>query len=261
MNPPIENFVNTNILRHCYNRRDFSFGNPDAPQTVVLVGSCRIVPFLNFLRAYNALNRHPLELLCFNPVEMWAGPGHDVADCVNRTMDGYLFDRVDYLICEHLQNCGALNTVRDAEDNIYDTLGCHPVVHIRLPNWNNLHIYDRETEGFDREYAALGSGDRAMVLHERTEMHKERFLGYCRQSSFPHLEPWVGENWQSVRFGWTNNHPTLTLVTAMLEATAAAMGIPFTPPLSTHPLVATDVYASTGTPLTPVDYAANDWKF
>lgn len=261
MNLPPDQLVTTNLLRRCYDQRDFSFGNPQAPQTVVLVGSCRIVPFLNFFRAYNDLNRHPLELLCFNPVEMWGGPGHDVAESVNRVLAGYRFGKVDYLISEHLQHCGVLNTVAAAEQNLFKDMGCEPVVHIRLPNWNAMHNYDAETAMFDADYAALPHDERVAVLRDRTAVNKARFLRHCRNSSFPELEPWIEDLWQTTRLGWTNNHPTLVLVRKLLGLTARAMGITFGPELGAHPLCASDTYAATGTPLNRVDYEANNWKF
>lgn len=56
--------ITTNILRASYEKRVFSFGNPNAGTTVCLIGSCRIVPLLNALRVYNEQNGNPLELLC-----------------------------------------------------------------------------------------------------------------------------------------------------------------------------------------------------
>ena len=67
--------ITTNHLRAAYDNGSFSFGNSGASSVICLVGSCRIVPILNYLRAYNDLNGHPFELLCFNPVEMWRGVG------------------------------------------------------------------------------------------------------------------------------------------------------------------------------------------
>src|SRR5690242_10362689 len=125
--------ITTNILRESYERREFAFGNP-AGKKVVLIGSCRIVPLLNALRVYNSLNRNPFELLCFNPVEMWGGPGHHVHDGVNQILANYRFPETDFLVCEHLQFCGVLNTVRSSEQNIFDSLRANPTVEIRLPN-------------------------------------------------------------------------------------------------------------------------------
>lgn len=252
--------ITTNILRASYERREFSFGNP-AGKKIVLIGSCRIVPLLNALRAYNSLHGNPFELLCFNPVEMWAGPGHHVHDGVNQIMEGYQFGEPDFLVCEHLQYCGVLNTVRSSEQNIFDSLGCHPKVEIRLPNWNGLHIFDAETEMHSKEYAALGHNDRVEELRKNTAIHKARFLSHCRESSFPELETWVDENWLTTRMGWLSNHPSRALWWRMFICVASQMGLKITAQLEKHDLCADDVYKSTGVALTKVDYDANNWEF
>jgi hypothetical protein len=261
MNLPLDKPITTNILRHCYERGDFSFGNPKGAAIVVLVGSCRIVPFLNILRVYNELRGFPLELLCFDPVEMWGGPGHEVADGVNRILSGYRFDRADYLVCEHVQYCGVLNTVRSSEQNIFASLGCAPVSEIRLPNWNDMHLFDAETAKYDPCYAVLQGADRPAELRRRSDIHKNRFLSHCRLSSFPDLAEWTEANWLTTRLGWTSSHPSIALTWRMYAAVAGAMGIAITPELSEHPLCSVDTYRSTGTVLNAVDYEANGWIF
>jgi hypothetical protein len=47
----------------------------------------------------------------------------------------------------------------------------------------------------------------------------------------------------------------------MFKSAMGAMGLEVTKELASHPLCATDVYASTGVKLTDVDYEANGWKF
>lgn len=257
MNP-----ITTNILRASYDRREFSFGAPGAAKKIVLIGSCRIVPFLNALRVYNLLHGNPFELLCFNPVEMWVGPGHHVHDGVNNILSGYQIGKADFLVCEHLQYCGVLNTVRSSEQNIFDSLGCVPDVEIRLPNWNDMHIFDVETAMHDKVgYANLPFPDRVTFIREQTAIHKARFLSHCRGSSIPELESWTEENWLTTRMGWTSSHPSQPLIWKMFRSVAEKLGLEITPELEAHPFCANDIYQSTGIALTPVDYEANDWKF
>jgi hypothetical protein len=261
MNLPIDKPATTNLLRHCYNHRDFSFGNSDAGTVIALVGSCRIVPFLNFMRVFNHAHGYPFELLCFNPVEMWEGPGHEVDAGVAKVLDGYRFGKVDFLIGEHVQNCGYLNTVRSSEQNVFDSLGCDPRVEIRLPNWNAMHIFDAETAMYDPEYCALDPSERAVVLRERTNLHKAKFLDYCAKSSFPDLAQWVTDHWLTLRMGWTNSHPSIELSLEMFRHVATALQLPLDEAFYAHPLCVTDGYKPSGMVLTPVDYEANGWQF
>jgi hypothetical protein len=250
--------IDTPYLRASYNKRMFSFGDNRAPITVVLVGSCRIVPFLNYLRIHGT----PMNLLCFNPIEMWNGPGCEVSDGVNTVMAGYRFGKVDYLICEHLQYCGVINTVRSSKDNIYDSLGCNPLSEIRLPNWEGMHIFDAETAGYDRAgYANLGHVEKVNHIRTETAKHKARFLSHCRECSFPQVESWTEENWLTTRLGWSSNHPTLTLIHKLFGLVAEQMKLSLSDQFNKNPIYTRDLYESTKMSLTPVDYEANLWQF
>lgn len=255
--------ITTNFLRASYERRQFSFGNPQAKQTVCLIGSCRIVPFLNHLRAYNAIHGDPFELMCFNPVEMWEGrAGCEVSDGVNKILQGHQIGKVDYLLCEHLERCGVLNTVRSSHENIFDSLGCSAAVEMHLPNWNNMHVLDAETAMHDRDgYAKMPHAERVAFIREQTAIHKARFLSHCRGCSFPELEAWVSEHWLTVRMGCSSCHPSHPLLRRMFECVAGRMGLNITSELAAHPLCATEVYEPTAIPLTEVDYEANNWRF
>lgn len=251
--------ITTNILRASYENRQFSFDH--GQKVVCLIGSCRIVPFLNYLRVYNAMHGNPFELLCFNPVEMWEGPGREVSDGVNKVMQGYRLGKVDYLLCEHIERCGVLNTVRFTPENIFDSLGCDPAVEMRLPNWNNMHLFDAETAMHDKVgHANLPHFDRVNFIREQTAIHKERFLSHCQGCSFPELEAWVAEHWLTTRLGWSSSHPSRPLLWRMFECVAGKMGLNIGD-ITEHPLCATDVYQSTGIPLNAVDYEANNWQF
>lgn len=254
--------ITTNILRASYDCGQFCFGGNGAGKRIVLIGSCRIVPFLNYLRVYNSLNGDPFELGCFNPVEMWTGPGNEVSDGVNNILKDYRLGETDFLVCEHVQYCGVLNTVRSSEQNIFDSLGCNPAVEIRLPNFNDMHIFDLETAMHDRVgYANLSHPEKVAFIKGETAKHKARFLSHCRGSSLPELEAWVESNWLTTRLGWSSSHPSRALLWRMFEGVAEKLGIEITPQLESHPLCLADVYQSTGIALTDVDFEANGWKF
>lgn len=253
--------VTTNTLRASYEQGVFSFGNPDAGLTIALIGSCRIVPILNGLRAYNEMHGDPFELLCFNPVELWKGPGSDVGECANDALKDYRMDGVEFLVSEHLSRCGVLNTVTRERLNVFDSLGCNPDLHVRLPNWNGMHLFDTETAMWDPRYAALKPDERAPELRRRADSHKQRFIDYCRQSSFPCMAQWVEDEWLNVRMGWTSNHPSLPVIWRLFNGVAGKLGIEISRELAEHPFCATDIYKPTGIRLNGIDYAANQWKF
>lgn len=253
--------VTTNHLRASYDRGEFSFGNPDAPTTVCIVGSCRIVPILNCLRAYNSMNGDPFELICLNPVELWDGPGSDVAECSTRKLKDYRFGKTDFLICESLKRCGALNTLGDEQENVFDSLGCDPGRVLRLPNWHFMHMYHSETRVYNPAYAAKPREEQVAYIRDRAAGCKEKFLSECRTSSFPELVPWVEGVWLEQRLGWTSEHVSRNLFWKFFELISGAMQIPISREFAAHPFNTSDPYASTGAVLTDIDYEANNWKF
>ena len=258
--------IGTPNLRAAYDRGQFVFSEPveAGAKTVVLIGSCRIVPFLNYLRLHNAMAApgDAMRLICLNPVEMWRGVGCEVADGANEKLVGFKFGNVDFLICEHVQYCGVLNTVRSSPQNIYDNLGCSPVVEMRLPNWNDMHIFDAETAMHDKvTYANLGRAERVDFIRAQTAIHKARFLSHCRGSTFPQLEAWTEEHWKTVRLGWTSSHPSHSLIWRMFERVAEKMGLNLPLDFVNHPICKSDLYALTGIALTDIDREANDWKY
>ena len=272
MNPnaPYTVLIGPGDLRKAYGAGKFTFGNPDAGEVVCLVGSCRIAPILNYFRAYNSLHGDRFELICLNPVEMWEGDGTSLADGTRKCLADFRFGKVDFLICEHMVNCGVLNTLDSpafcqdhTRENLFKSLGCAPGAILRLPNWHTLHIYDAETAGFDPSYAAMDPGDRKEFLRRQVAEHKERYLGYCRDCSFPEMEQWTLDNWTKVRMGWTNSHATRELSWKLFELIARDMGLEIIPQLAAHPFCTRDMFVGRGhhTELTPLDYEVNGWEF
>jgi hypothetical protein len=260
--------LGTPDLRIAYNARRFTFSDrvSENSKTVVIIGSCRVVPFLNYLRVYNAMSTagDAMNLICLNPVEMWKGVGSHVADGVNEMLKDFRLGRVDYLICEHVQYCGALNTVRSSPQNIYDNLGCEPAVEMRLPNWNQMHIFDLETEMWDTQrqgYSLLTKDERVLYLREHTEQHKAKFLSHCSSSTYPDLADWVRLHWLDIRIGWSSNHPTKALLSQIFSRITQTMGLDVSCGFLEHPICNDDLYASTGFQLTDIDRLANQWRF
>ena len=185
--------VTTNHLRASHAKGHFSFGNDESDFKVCLIGSCRIVPILNYFRAMNLVGGFEFNLTCYNPVEMWGGVGTDVGECATALLSGHRIGRVNALVCENLKRCGALNTVVGSEENVFDTLGCEPDQIIRIPNWNGMMMYDAEVSMYNQEYAAMTGTNRIEELRRRTNQCYELFMGHCRKSSLNGMSDWVAE--------------------------------------------------------------------
>jgi len=251
----------TSDLRSCYERNDFSFGNPTSLFVVCFIGSCRVLPLLDYFRAYNSLNGEPFELLCFNPVEMWKGPGTDIGEIVTEKFKDFRFPRVDVLICESLITCGSLNTVDSQPLNVFSTLGCAPEALLRIPNWHGMFLYDKEVKMFNTTYASMSREQRIESLRTFMLLYKTQFLKRCARSSFPELEQWVDDNWLTTRMGSASEHPGGALTWKFFELITAAMGIQITQALKDHPFCSKGYFDNSDTVLDEIDREANGWKF
>jgi len=253
--------ITTNILREHYERNEYSFGNPKSFYTICIVGSCRIVPILNYFRAYNGLNGNPFELVCFNPVEMWKGLGTDIADCTAERLKDFRFSHVDTLICESLKHCGPLNTFEDEPQNVFTSLNCNAETVLRIPNWHGMLFYDIDIKQYNNEYATLSHNDRISMLKTMTALYKTKFLTRCDKSSFPELRQWTEKNWLTTRMGWTSEHVCRNLTWKYFELICNNMGLTITHELAEHPLCIMDPYAATGAVVSDLDREANNWKY
>lgn len=258
---PINMVIDTPFLRASYARDNFSFGNPNAETVICLAGSCRMLPYLNFLRTFNHFSGNQFELLCFNPIEMWT-PGEEVIDCINNRLADYRFNRVDWLLCEYMVGCGVLNTIPNAKENIFDNMGCHPENEpLRLPNWNGMFIYDADMVSINQEYAALPHDERVPKMRGHMEKNKDRFLGYCRSGNLLGLDRWVEDNWLTTRIGLTNNHVSLEFSLKVFDMITEIMNLEITSEMRASPHFSKDRNSAHSTVLNAVDYEANHWRF
>jgi hypothetical protein len=261
MKIPANRHITTSDLRASYKRNDFSFGNPDSFFVLCLIGSCRILPILDYFRAYNSLHGEPFNLLCFDPVEMWNGPGTDIGEIVTEKLKDFRFGHVDVLICESLITCGALNTVDTQPLNVFSTLGCSPETILRIPNWHGMRFYNREVEAVNPAFAAMSREERVGTLRTLMSLYKTKFLNRCLKSSFPELAQWADDNWLTTRLGSGAEHVSGALSWRFFEHIATAMGIPITQSLKDHPFCARGYFDNSDTILDDIDREANNWKF
>jgi hypothetical protein len=253
--------ITTGILRESYAKNEFQFGNPNAFFVICLIGSCRILPFLDYFRAYNSLNGSPFKLLCFDPVEMWKGPGTDIGEIVTEKFKNYQFGHVDALVCESLVTCGSLNTVETAPLNVFSTLGCKPEAVYRIPNWHGMRFYNKEVEAVNTAYAAMNREEKVGTLRALMALYKAKFLNRCLKCSFPELAQWADDNWLTIRLGSGAEHIGRALSWKCFELIAAKMGLELTKQLREHPFCTRGYFADSDTVLDAIDREANGWKF
>lgn len=253
--------ITINDFRLGYRKKIWRYFSPGKTR-VCIVGSCRMAAIANYLRAHMDLHSSGFELMCVLPVVMKL-PGNATLDDDIRTIIGPSgIGCVDFLVCEHVVRYGVANTVCEMPLNVFDSLDCRPEKIIRIPNWNEMHIYDAERADKIDGYGLLEGNERVEVLRNETLACREKFLGRCAASSIPDVESWVRGNWRNERLGWTHNHFTRVLSWEIFKRMAALMDLHGIEEVASHPDGAGDVLHNfQRIVLNDIDYLANDWQF
>lgn len=165
----------------------FEIGN--GPEKILIVGSCRSVPYVEYL---NQANDGRLTIRYIDPFNWnW--------DCKENFVDFEakinsletdprileILSSTDIYIHEFYDSFGMFNSSKESPKNIYQ-FGLSPRLDICIPNFNDVHILGQPKE----------DGEGAL----------EKFYGICRQTSFPEMEEYFRANWRMTRLFWTHNH-------------------------------------------------------
>jgi len=220
------NTVNTKSEH--YTKGSFSVGS--GPEVVVILGSCRVVPYLQYFEYLNADNRFTIHLI--NVVNFYYDQSDKQVDPNEFTKqfetNAVLLDtlkRCKWFIHEHTENFGMFNTANDAPKNIYQ-FGMAPEKDISIPNWNNTFVLFQEYVLFDRDIRNqviddLKNGDlRAetkLMMKEKGNAAIVKFLEICAKTDVPEMVAIFTLNWRSTRFFWTGNHITNHFTTSVFR--------------------------------------------
>lgn len=173
----------------------FTVGNQPHPKEVILIiGSCRSVPYLNYLDRYNRSAGNPFRIHFIDPHNYhWDGGSTerkvDVEAHINEQESNprllKILKATTILIHEYYVNFGMFNTAKDAPKNIFQ-FGINPRMEICIPNFHDVAI--------------LG------VTKNEGMKSIEKFCAVCKNTSFPEMADHFMENWQTRRFFWQANH-------------------------------------------------------
>jgi hypothetical protein len=190
-----------------------------AQEVILIVGSCRCVPYLNYVARWNTMQGEPYRIHFIEPWDQhWnaAGEPHDFeAALVACEKDERILSALretTIFIHEHYESAGMFNTLPDAQKNIFQ-FGLSPRLNITIPNFHDHHILFTEQVQFDERKRELVRANGGVPSRELFEEMKEfgrasceRFYKVCRLSSFPEMESHFGANWRSRRMFWKGNH-------------------------------------------------------
>lgn len=210
------NTVNT-IEGH-YERGYYTVGS--GPLVILIEGSCRVVPYLDYFHYLNEGNRFTIHLCDVVNFYWDAGQNRvDPAEFCRRFETNpetlAMLKSVKWFMHEHTENFGMLNPVKTCPKNIYQ-FGMAPELDIAIPNFNNIIILFQEHANFDPEMRKRMWEElhtHGTLLQETQQNVKdkgmaaiERFRGYCDQCSLPEFKEVFDKAWRTTRFWWTGSH-------------------------------------------------------
>lgn len=203
-------------LRHGY------FSSGTGPDVILIMGSCRVAPYCNYLEQWNEHNGNRFTICTLDPFNFnWNAKEErvDYNEALKAQESNYelrcMFKSVKYFVHEYYANAGMFNCNKEAENNIYK-YGINSEVDITIPNFNDLFILVGDIVSFDipirkmaiQDYNVIGklSEQTLKEIYAVRDKNLSKFYEICKKSSFPEFEKMFKNNFRFVRYFWNSNH-------------------------------------------------------
>jgi len=195
----------------------FEIGSPSAShlETVLILGSCRTVPYLNYLNRFNPSRSRPFRIFAIEPNNYhWNSNDQPVG--IEDILTGLetnerilsIIHSTGIFIHEHYAHFQMFNTSRDEPKNIYQ-FGMEAWMDISVPNFHDHFI-------LENDYGSCGLPVPDNYI-ERGEYEIEKFCSVCELSSFPEFGDYFRNNWRETRFFWRPNHVSAKFTLKIFE--------------------------------------------
>lgn len=224
--------INTLNIKH-QQLADGYFKTGSGPTNILVMGSCRVVNYVTYLRDWNEANGNPFTIYSIDPFSWnWnmAGERTDYeAEILKQEGNKALLSMlksVDIFIHEYYQNAGMFNCDRNAAKNIYQ-FGMNPKTDICIPNFNDLFILFNDVVGFDlalkkkvnqdlNSFGKISTGVLSEVF-TKSEQEIDKFCNICLKSDIPEMAEYFRNNFTKKRLWWSCNHVTKEFTLAIFD--------------------------------------------
>lgn len=236
-------------------RQVFCCGNKNSAEVVLILGSCRVVPYVNML---NAVAGNRFQIRCIDPINYsWDEHGNEqdsVAALKALETDEHflsLLESVTIFIHEGLSNYGILNTT-EQDGNIY-SFGMSPHIDINIGNFHDIFLMFKDFAQFDPSLRGELTEEQQLRVFQEGEAHIERFCNVCLKSSFPDFGTWFRENYLRTRLFHSFNHVSSAFTLEIFRrANEQFLKVEISPEMWRH-LGLHDIYANVQTSLCKYD--------
>ena len=171
--------------------------NKGSDRNIFFLGSCRLVPMLNYMFNF-----------CYLMVHTMIPESLNVPESIKNQMRNS-----EYLICEHIVNYNYFNTVASYENSVFDIYNGFSKV-IRIPNYNekifavDIIRYNKDVHPLYEEYmsGSFPECELVKVLCEKRRWGIERFYKFIDSSDVKDIRHTLPDS-KTERIAITANHP------------------------------------------------------
>ncbi len=197
------------------------FKTGSGPESVFIMGSCRVVNYVNYFAAMPQYTVYSIDPFNWNWDREDNRVDYVTAIKQQETNQALLtmFADCKIFIHEWYENAGMFNI-----KEIYN-FGLTPTIDICIPNFNDLFMLFKDIITFDSEMRKLAAQDFNVLgkLSEQTEMeiitvrNKNiiKFLHVCSLSDLPEMAQYFTDNFTKQRLFWSYNHVTKAFTLAV----------------------------------------------
>lgn len=189
-----------------------------AKESILIVGSCRAVAYLNYLHRYNEMAGKPFRIQFVEPWNChWSEDGKEQdfeAALLRAETDERILTALrdaTIFIHEHYENAGMFNTSYLSDKSIYQ-FGLKPRVNVTIPNFHDCWVLGLEQIMFNHDLrnrlAVHGRVTEEIFAEMRDRGLREvaKFFSVCRLSDFPEMVEYFQDHWRKERLFWKGNH-------------------------------------------------------
>lgn len=249
--------------------RNGYFQTGTGPLKILIMGSCRVAPLVDYYDQWNSQNNNQLTIYSIDPFNWNWNEKDERVDYLAalKTMETHeellnMLKSVDVFCHEYYSNSGMFNVAKLADGNIYD-FGLSPKHDICLPNWNDKFILVNDIVTFDTEIRKKVMQDMNVLgkisdqlQHEIFELsvaNLHKFFEICLLSDIPEMQHHFQGNMRGIRFFHSYNHVSKFFTLFLFEMINKKwLHLNITPEFM-HRIAQEDMFANSFTKITEYD--------
>ena len=240
-------------------------GNKDSKEVILIMGSCRSVPYLNYLNQ-SVGNTHLIYFIDpfnynWDVNDKFTDYEKVISELENDENLLSIFKSTKIFIHEFYSNFGMFNCNKDSEKNIYQ-FGMNAEIDVTIPNFHDVFILASDFYMMDAKFKELAKKEslsyQILYLKQKSNSNLEKFHSNCLKSSFPEFSEYFKLNWLKKRFFCSFNHISLEYSIKIFELMNDKF-LKFS--VNLQELYKIDLFSNTQVDLTDLDLQVHNYEW